>query len=191
MILPEQLKTFSSFPNGRVDVVTPNDFFWKIVNACMKITSIDGAQLFPKPLLALDPGETTGVAWLKNGKIYLSQWDTKDIGLSFEGLSIFLSDLIPAHVRYEDYKVYAWKASDHSFASLHTPQWIGAIKVACRLANVTASTKMAQMAKAFWTDDKLKACGLYSPGLNHARDASRHLLYYMCFGMKEAEQVTP
>jgi hypothetical protein len=43
---------------------------------------------------------------------------------------------------------------------------------------------MAQQAKAFWTDEKLKLVGLYEPGMKHARDALRHLLYLICFGKK-------
>lgn len=35
-------------------------------------------------------------------------------------------------------------------------------------------------AKSFATNDKLKAAGWYVPGQEHARDASRHLLTWLC-----------
>ncbi|MEB3025863.1 hypothetical protein, partial [Parvimonas sp. M13] len=91
----------------------------------------------------------------------------------------------PFHVRYEDYKVYAWKAQDHSNASLHTPQWIGAIRAALCLADIPYSFKMAQQPKGWFTDDKLKMFDMYEAGMRHARDAERHMLFYMCFPDKK------
>jgi len=43
---------------------------------------------------------------------------------------------------------------------------------------------MAQHAKQWWTDEKLKRFGIYPKGLKHGRDALRHLLYYMLFPNK-------
>lgn len=148
---------------NRIDVVTANQNLAKI----MKATKQEYSNYTDKRLLALDPGGTTGMAqWDGSGKIALTQLDTDDVPKGFDVIQAELIKFKPEHVRYEDYKVYAWKTADHSFASLHTPQLIGAIRVIGHLHNIPMSCKMAQQAKAFWTDDKLKLCGLYSPGLN-------------------------
>lgn len=168
------------------------------------LKSVKGT-LTQQRVLALDPGETTGHAqWspqvtddielngvvipgtkttgITHGRIAIWQRTTKDIGQSYETL---LSDLEGInHLRAEDYKIYGWKADDHKWGGLHTPQWIGAIKVAAHVSETPISFCMAQQAKVFWTDDKLKMCGLYEPGLKHARDALRHLLYYLCWPTK-------
>jgi hypothetical protein len=75
--------------------------------------------------------------------------------------------------------VYGHMAESHAWQILHTPQLIGAIKVLAHVNNVPISCKLAQLAKSVWNDNVLKLCGLYSPGLKHGRDASRHLLLYM------------
>lgn len=169
----------AAFPKARTEVVIPNSKLWQICRAANPNHPADNYA--SKRFLALDPGETTGVCFWDGHKLSLTQWDTRDIGTAFNGLMhVLLSDEYD-HVRYEDYKVYAWKTADHSFASLHTPQWIGAIRVACHLADVIVSEKMAQQAKAFWTDGKLKLCDLYEAGLKHARDAERHMLFMMAF----------
>jgi hypothetical protein len=160
-------------------IVKPNDMFTKIYFACHKGKPplLDG-----RIELALDPGETTGVAHLKsNGTIVLRQPETKIIGQAYDGLLELVKNIGPHHIRYEDYKVYGWKADDHAWASLHTAKWIGAIEVVAHITQIPVSKKMAQHAKAFWTDEKLKVCNVYEPGMKHARDALRHLLFRLCF----------
>jgi hypothetical protein len=177
----------------RVDTVRPNGFFWRVLEATAKAEKRPTPDFTNQRLFTLDPGETTGCARLKymppnlgfgtegDWLIELFQWETKDIGQSFDRLRIYLEEEVITHLRVEDYKVYEWKADDHSWAGLHTAQWIGAIKAAAHVADVPMSVKMAQHAKAFATDELLKKCGIYSPGLHHARDAERHLLYYMAY----------
>ena len=138
--------------------------------------------------LALDPGETTGACRLQSieGEFYftLEQWKTKDIGESAGLLNYMLEQYSTDHVRMEDYKVYSWKTEDHSWAALHTPQLIGALKAVCYFARVPWSMKMAVDAKTFWTDEKLKMLGIYDPtkGMRHARDAFRHALTFLVQG---------
>lgn len=181
-VLAESRYPLQRFKVDRIDTVTPNDWFMKIWRGSDQATR-QNADLPKDAILALDPGETTGVAFKPwdSTDIQLFQWETKNVGQSFEGLVDFLERYEPEHVRYEDYKVYAWKAADHSNASLHTPQWIGAIRAALHLTGTPTTCKMAQQAKAFWGDDKLKLCGVYSAGQKHARDALRHLLFYLTF----------
>lgn len=126
------------FKVDRADRVKLSPKFQQIWTATAGKTGLDWQQAVLKPaILCLDPGETTGVCWkdFNSDELWLFQWETKDIGQAFMGLIDFLERYEPFEVRYEDYKVYSWKAADHSNASLHTPQWIGAIRSALTLAN--------------------------------------------------------
>jgi hypothetical protein len=184
----------------RVDVIHPNEMFWKILAAAQKKSVPDlQMELKLRNPLGLDPGETTGCAqWqcvtLFDGapgffQIELFQWETKDIGQSWDTLQEYVSvkGQRPNHIRYEAYRVYEWKADTHSWSPVHTIQWIGAMRALFHVHQIPNSCLMAQHAKSFWTDQKLKACGLYSPGMQHARDACRHLLYYLTFPTQNAE----
>lgn len=191
--------------NGRVDrVFLPDENrFWKLAKALLPSRASTGEgfksggnslessvrlqTFYRKPVLALDPGETTGVAlWDPSVKeIMLCQIATKEVEEGYDKLWDIINYLSldkPGlmHVRYEDYRVYGHMTDQHAFAHLHTPQLIGAIRVCCHLAQVPVSCCLAMHAKTFWTDDKLKLCHLYMPGMKHARDAQRHLLRYMC-----------
>jgi hypothetical protein len=171
---------------GRVDVVPlkSDNRFWALASALTKHSRETLQAHHRLELLALDPGETTGCAiWYPSTEeIYLFQLDTRQIGPGHDHILFILKTLAPAHVRYEDYRVYGHMTDQHAFAHLHTARFIGAIEVALHIAELTehSSSCLAVHAKAFWTDEKLKMCNLYDPGMNHARDAQRHLLRYMC-----------
>lgn len=179
-----------SFENhfGPAVKLQPNPLFFKMCQAAHKGGGTNPRLSPPHIVLAMDPGETTGLAcwdpWTQ--EILLWQEVTKEIGPSYDKLSKAICDVAPEHLRAEDYKVYGWKANEHAFASLHTPRWLGAIEVACYMSDIPFSVKLAQMAKTWWTDDKLKACGIYHPGLKHARDACRHLALYLAFGAADS-----
>ena len=176
--------------DGRVDMVTipPKGVAWRLIKALSPkaFSHMSPQNRYIKPLLAIDPGETTGVAVWDPSKqaILLLQVNTKDIGHGFDALFGIINFLVSdrpslAHVRYEDYRVYGHMTSQHAFNNLHTARVIGAIEVACHLAQVTCDNVLAIHAKTFWTDQKLKMAEVYNPGLKHARDAQRHLLRYM------------
>lgn len=137
-----------------------------------------------KNYLAMDPGETTGMSlWnADTQQLYTFQVKTNEIGPSFANLTAFILSFQPAHLRVENYRIYGWKAEDHKWQELHTPQWIGAIKACAHIHELPMSVCMAQQAKNFWTDEKLEKCGIYPKGLVHGRDALRHLLYFLTFG---------
>jgi len=68
-------------------------------------------------------------------------------------------------------------------------EYIGIIKLvhqlamsACRPSTLIEQTPA--MAKNFWTDDKLKKLDLWST-VTHERDATRHMLYYLTFTLKD------
>lgn len=150
---------------------------------------------FKGTLICFDPGETTGLAIFKNGTLAESnQLETKTVDQGsqvvhnlFRTATSFSNEITPTdgnrqiQVVMEDYKIYGWKTDTHAWAALHTPKFIGAIIALCYIHNIPYHLQMAQQAKSFCTDDKLKQWGFYNRGMRHARDAIRHGAYYTLF----------
>jgi len=175
---------------NRVDVLVPEEMFWRVLSAMTKKSVADlKTEALHRTIVAIDPGETTGIAvWNTSSygkmQIKLFQVETKDVGSGFDTLLGGIKTIAPDHIRCEEYRVYNWMADSHSWSVLHTPQLIGAVKVLAHMLNIPLSFKLAQQPKAVFNDSNLKMMGVYSPGLKHARDAERHLLYHMAFPEK-------
>lgn len=172
--------------------VTPNDLFAAMIISAAKQGLTNQSVWEENCLVGIDPGETTGVSLRYPGppkqKIYLDQIATPDLEQGMDKLEEFLTSISswPMIVTIEDYKVYGWKADAHKFAGLHTPQVIGALRrVVHKAPHMTLIIRMAQQAKGWATDEKLKKWGLYDPGMKHARDAERHLITTMFFNQKQ------
>ena len=146
---------------------------------------VDALKGVTTRVLGLDPGETTGACFFAGSKLVDStQLPTKTP--SFGGVVVrnYIQTWGPDVVVMEMYRIYSWKADDHSWQSLHTPRLIGAIEFICESAlkePVGLVQQTAQQAKGFCTDEKLKAWGVYQEGKPHARDAIRHACYYLLF----------
>jgi len=140
-------------------------------------------------VLALDPGETTGIAYFEGPtlKIY-QQIKEPTVELAASHLKDVIELYKPDIVVMEDYRVYSWKTKDHAWNSLHTSRLIGAVEYVCFERRVPLWKQMAQMPKGFCTDDKLRALGYYVGG-KHARDAVRHGLYYLLFDSAKVHQL--
>ena len=185
MSMVSELKRLAQ--DGRVDTVPLSDDnrFWSFLRG-VRGNKVEIGQLRREArqadLLAIDPGETTGVAvWhAEESLIYLFQLETPVIEEGYKLVEEVIDRVEPAHLRVEDYRVYGHMTEQHSFASLHTAQFIGAIRTVASQKGIPLSVCLAMHAKTFWTDSKLEICGLYNKGLKHARDAQRHLLRYMC-----------
>jgi hypothetical protein len=172
-------------------IVKTNQKFWALFQSARKQFP---TNYLDHRIIALDPGETTG--WsayypLNRGpehiQLSLRQLETKTVERGVEILDRMLGQA--AHefpnrtlLVCEDYKVYGWKSDDHKWASLHTPQLIGAIRCIAYQRKIPIVTQMAQVAKKFATDENLEQWGVYERGMKHARDAERHLLHAMVFG---------
>lgn len=131
-------------------------------------------------LVALDPGNTTGVATFKNGVFHSGEEiDTSTIEKGIDNLLPLIQDA--QHIVYESYRVYKWKAQDHVHNDLHTSQLIGCIRTLSYLNLISCTSQTAQVAKQFVTDEKLKTWNLWIKGRKHARDAIRHGCYYLLF----------
>jgi hypothetical protein len=149
-------------------------------------------RLPPWRTLAIDPGETTGVAVFDQFKLtHCEQLNTSDMSFAPTVMQEWIhkwgrgrnkeGKVIPAQIVMEDYRVYGWKTEQHTWAALHTPRFIGGIEAICQLADPPYPfvKQMAQVAKGFCTDDKLKEWGYYDRAQRHSRDAIRHGTYYL------------
>jgi hypothetical protein len=128
-----------------------------------------------KPLefqLAVDPGGTTGLAWIVEGIF--------DSGQLTGGRKAFVQyfewamHMNPTLVICEDFIISNQTAKK-------TPQpdpWriLGFLELWCELMHVDFRSYTPSEAKGFSTDAKLKHLGWYKPGKGHANDAARHLL---------------
>ncbi len=134
----------------------------------------------PKMLLSFDPGETTGFARFERGRLTWSeQLATHTV---HDGTPILDTLIGPeCKVVVENYQVYKWRAKEHVGDTLHTPRLIGCIETLCSLQGIRPTKQMAQNAKQFVTDEKLKHWGFYVKGKPHERDAIRHGIFYLLF----------
>lgn len=139
----------------------------------------------PKKILALDPGETTGWATFVDGELQKSG----EVGQNDSLMDVMrlIDREQPTTIVVEAYRIYSWKADTHSWSDLFTPRLIGAIELKCIQNKIPMYTEMAQGAKNFCTNKKLKSWGYYKKGARHARDAIRHGCYWLVFGKKEKD----
>ena len=125
-------------------------------------------------VVALDPGGTTGLAFNHNDQILISQIDTPNHN---QDLRDILNRLDPAVVVCEDFLFRQSKTK----VDLVSRDYIGVARLWCDDNGRELVLQTPAAGKAFWTDDKLKALGYYTPAMPHANDAVRHLLYYFTF----------
>lgn len=130
----------------------------------------------------LDPGITTGyaLASIEDTQIYLSYeqdvWSCKD-------LFNFLKRHDPDYLGIEDFEYRPGKAKPNIV--LYPVELIGVATLWAQWYKVGADRFFRQKAaigKAHWSDRLLKEQGLYIPGVEHGRDAARHLLHWLSFG---------
>lgn len=135
--------------------------------------------------IALDPGVTTGVACVPSAK---RPWDIEVCQL---GPELHHAELYHLLTLWEpDYIICeSFENRSQDAVSLAAPEYIGVVKAyqgaLDRVAGYRPGLIMqsASTGKAFWDNDKLKAYGAYCK-LKHARDATRHYLYWQSFTMK-------
>jgi hypothetical protein len=101
--------------------------------------------------------------------------------LTLDGIISRAYALGSPQVVVENYQVYKWRMKEHVGDTLHTPRLIGCIETLCALNSIRPTKQLAQNAKRFVTDEKLKAWDMYVKGRPHARDAIRHGIFYILF----------
>lgn len=159
---------------------------------------------FRGTVLSLDPGETTGWSVFyvydrmlttedKGGTtgidlVDCGQVTTPDIESATREYQHLIVQFRPDHIVAEDYRVYGWKVNEHSFSEVITARLVGNIETLCTLRGIPFHKQMAQIAKQFCTDDKLKVWDLWIKGKRHARDAIRHAIYWILFNYPKLEE---
>lgn len=153
----------------------------KAINITKKVKPFYGK------LLALDPGETTGFATFI-GSERTVHWEEIDqiktwpMAETVAWLEALFNQQMPHTVVMESYRVYDWKSDDHKWSPVNTVQVIGCIQTLCIQRGIPYYFQSAQIAKNFFTDEKLREYGMYLKGVRHGRDATRHGAYFLCFG---------
>jgi hypothetical protein len=160
-------------------------------------------------IIALDPGNTTGVAWQYAGRTDYGTDEaphcSSEIGLRalLGGLGTIVAEappvdtsstmarMVPAGVTVI-YETFDFR-HDESFRDKidYTPaEVIGALRCwALDRYNITLVKQNAATGKGFWTDEKVRKLGLWVPGRRHAMDAMRHLLRYQVFVLKDVSKL--
>jgi hypothetical protein len=133
-------------------------------------------------ILAIDPGKLSGIAWTDTDS-YLPT----DPGNSFLGTDEWtweqFVETIPTFVGWTDEVVCeSYHITNETLRKSRGENWsielIGLTKAECFRAGRLFTLQPPSMAKSFATDEKLKKIGWYSPGRDHRRDATRHLVIY-------------
>lgn len=131
-------------------------------------------------IIGFDPGVTTGVALVNT---QTDKYGFYQIGDSLRGVYDFLDDYNPNEVVFEMFK----HRPGQGHAVTYSLQVIGVIRLWCEQNKVLPESYVPSETKKFWTDEKIRALGLWkgggtfvppTPGSNHAMDALRCLLRY-------------
>ena len=108
--------------------------------------------VFTGQVLAIDPGETTGLAEFEGLELIRSyQVSTPNIEEGARNLTpILLNQTAPWDVVIiEEYRVFSWRAKQHSWSHLHTAQLICSIKGTCALEELRVIMQTPQSAKGY------------------------------------------
>lgn len=152
----------------------------------------NGAFRLPTRLLALDPGETTGVSLFEGLELRLvDQINTSHMNKAPLAVRDLLIRTVPTDIVMELYRIYQWKKNEHTWAALHTPRLIGCVETFSLVppfktpgdpqGKIPLWQQTAQVAKGFCTDEKLKEWGFWTSGKKHGNDALRHACYFLLF----------
>jgi len=146
-------------------------------------------------IMAVDPGGTTGLAW--SPSTILKNWDpniiqNKEItGTDIEQVTEILVQMLEVRTRIlivEAFTPYPGRVlSRGRNQSKDAPGPMAPVKIDAMLRFALEYkwwdgqyvSQTASAAKTTVTDSRLKSAKLWIPGKDHARDAIRHLVYYI------------
>lgn len=136
--------------------------------------------------IALDPGQTTGVAWRAHdfdlcsheldpcricggGTLHATQWPGESIVVVLDGF----------HKVYgiTEVVVENFRSRPGAAVNLSAPETIGRVLAWTEAGGVNLVRQDASPVKRVVTKDRLRAWGGWKRGEEHSRDATRHLLY--------------
>lgn len=151
-------------------------------------------------VLALDPGGTTGTAYghIAEGKLRIAPGESRMEGWELYNIleswcrQRYLCDaleVIPRHVVWEtyEYRYHSQPGSDTTPLRL-----IGVIELfkAWHDTEVGMWPQTAAQGMGHYSDQKLKAMGLWHKGKGHGRAATKHLLQWATFGFGGQFKIT-
>jgi hypothetical protein len=154
-----------------------------------KVRKARNVKAFEGRLLTLDPGQTTGwTVWdcipgNDDVRVAHGQLDSWPMEVGVVGFAELLRVYKPTLAVYESYHIYDWKLESHSFSDVPTLRIIGGIETQLLQLGIPYTHQSAQVAKTFVDDERLKKFGYWEKGLKHSRDAHRHAIYFLCFGI--------
>ena len=137
-------------------------------------------------ILAVDPGGTTGLAWNQHSSPNIVRSLQLGPNEHHSELWDFLTVYAPQHIVCESFTYRNGLAK----ADLIPVEYIGVIRLWAEKDVRPMTMQTPSMAKKFFDDKKVKAAGLWKPGMPHAMDAVRHLLYYITFTLKDERFLT-
>lgn len=129
-------------------------------------------------IIAFDPGKTTGWCVFRD-KVLIA-----DGTLTMEqSPALILDDFPPDLVIYESFRLFPNKAKAMIGAQFEPVQVIGVIRFLCQERHIPMIEQAPVLKKFFMPVARLKYYGSV-PQSEHARDAVRHVLYYLVFKTK-------
>lgn len=127
-------------------------------------------------VLAVDPGGTTGFATWEDGlwRAWAEPWE--------ESCATIHRELATDVTRCvcESFHISTQTARKSTAGSLQAIELIGIARYMARVYDVEFRLQSPSEAKMFATDAKLRALGMWTKGVDHPRDATRHLVLYLC-----------
>lgn len=140
-------------------------------------------------LLALDPGVTTGWASIDIPDVSKDVDLTQAVGVGQLGPHDHHSELYAMMelMQTSDFVLiterFEYRNKSRAGLQLESREYIGVAKMfyqeRMRGLGQQAVFQNASQAKGFVEDRHIKALGLWSPGMKHAMDALRHLIYFV------------
>lgn len=141
---------------------------------------------------AIDPGPHTGIFYMKDDQPHRVTLDYTDGLIRDPLLHLYMwmmqmVDPEKDHVIVESFEFRKEDAQNREYIDYSTGEYVGVVKLFCQITNTAMTVQSASQGKGFWTDDKLKRVGLWTPGKErrHERDATRHWLHYMTFALND------
>lgn len=134
--------------------------------------------------IALDPGGTTGYKTLTVNDDNTLTGEAGQLGPHEHHKELF--DLLESFWMEDDMVVicerFEYRQNSRPGLVLDSREYIGVTKLFCVKYKKKLVLQSAAQGKGFVKDDHLKKLGLWMPGQQHARDATRHLIYYLVNG---------
>jgi hypothetical protein len=143
-------------------------------------------------VFALDPGGTTGWVWFNSNNDFVICGQ-----ISGRHHKELFDSVLPWYQAHElvcesfEFRQHRGEFNQDKI-DLSSKEYIGVVELYSQMTGVPITYQTASVAKHFISDSKLKRLGWYdlTKGMVHARDALRHLLYYLIVVKKVREPFT-